>query len=301
MLHVLAPGLRTTIQDLGRWGHVREGVPAAGAADPWAHALAQELVGNAAEAAGLEVVGAPFRFRCDDRRVIAVTGRDARLRGRGVLPSCTAVLARPGQELVLEGGAQGRFAYLAISGGIAPPAVLGSRSTYLAAGIGPFPRALAAGDALPLGAATVDAGRAGTGAAPLPYGDDLRAMRGPHAGRFPADALTAFFAADFTVGADSDRMGLRLEGAQVAAEDGEILTCGLVAGAIQVPRGGAPIVMLADHQTTGGYPVIATVIAADLGRAAQLVPGERVRFAEVDRDEAVAARREMLRLVTALA
>ncbi|MDP9265101.1 MAG: urea amidolyase, partial [Chloroflexota bacterium] len=156
-------------------------------------------------------------------------------------------------------------------------------------------RPLAAGDAIPLGAGMADAGRAGTRAAPPLYGGPLRAMRGPHGERFQGEAFAEFFAADFTVRADSDRMGVRLEGAPIAGEGDEILTCGLVAGAIQIPRGGAPIVMLADHQTTGGYPVIATVIAADVGRAAQLVPGERVRFVEVDREEAVAALRETLR------
>ncbi len=301
MLVLLHPGLRTTVQDLGRSGHLREGVPRSGAADRWAHALAQALVGNPPDAAGLEIVGGPVRFRCDDARVVALTGRDARLRGRGPLPSYTAVLARAGQELVIEGGDRCRFAYLAVSGGIAAGGVLGSLSAYVPAGLGPYPRALAAGDELPLAAPTMRAGGAGVGAAPLQYGGPLRAMRGPHTRRFDDRATRTFFAAEFGVRPDSDRMGLRLGGSRVAARAGEILTCGLIAGAVQVPQGGEPIVMLADHQTTGGYPVIATVIGADLGRAAQLVPGERVSFVEVDRADALAARRAMRLRVSAVA
>jgi allophanate hydrolase subunit 2 len=116
-------------------------------------------------------------------------------------------------------------------------------------------------------------------------------MSGPHDDRFEADALPSFFAATFIVQPSSDRQGLRLGGVSIAPRAGELLSCGVVAGAVQVPRGGAPIVLLADHQTTGGYPVIATVITADLGKVAQRAPGESLRFYRVERDEALEALR----------
>ena len=121
---------------------------------------------------------------------------------------------------------------------------------------------------------------------PSTYGASVRAIAGPHDGRFPAGSLERFFGSPFTVLPESDRMGVRLAGAVIGPAEGELLTCGVVAGAIQVPRGGAPIVLLADHQTTGGYPVIATVVDADLGTVAQAAPGESLRFERVTPEDA---------------
>jgi len=288
MIRVLAPGARATVQDRGRLGHLREGVPPAGPMDPFAFAAANALVGNATDAAGIEIVGPPFAFACDDRRLVAVAGRDVVLRARDDIAGWTVAFARPGETYTVVGGDHARFAYLAVSGGIATPAILGSRATYLPAGLG---RALGPGDVLPLGEARVDAERAGFAFIPPEYGDSVRAIAGPHQGRFAAEVLASFFGSEFRVDDASDRMGTRLAGPRIAAAGGEILTCGVLAGAVQVPSGGAPIVLLADHQTTGGYPVIATVISADLGRVAQRRPGEVLRFAAVDREGALVALR----------
>jgi len=290
MIHIDAAGLRATIQDRGRFDHLREGVPPSGPADPAAFAAAQALVGNELGAAAIEIVGGAFAFRCDDARVIAVTGRDVALRGRDLVPGWTAAFARPGEAFTVLGGERSRFTYLAVSGGIATETILGSRSAYLPAGIG---HALRPGEALPLGAGRLDADRAGRSALSPDYDTgQIRAITGPHAQRFTDEADSLFFRSEFRVEPASDRMGTRLSGSRIAAREGEILTCGVVAGAVQIPSGGAPIILLAEHQATGGYPVIATVISADLGLVAQRLPGERLRFARVDRDLAVAALRD---------
>jgi antagonist of KipI len=278
MMRIVVPGLRATVQDRGRYGHVREGVPPAGPADPAAFEAALALAGCGPHDAAIEVVGLPFSFVCDDRRVIAATGRDVRVRTRGRVPGWTSVLARAGQEVAIEG--TGPYAYVAVSGGIALPHVLGSRATYLAASLGPLPRALVAGDELPLGPSTAGVEGAGRRLAAPRYDGAVRAVAGPHDARFPRETIDRFFAAPFLVRPDSDRMAVRLAGDLVSAT-GELLSCGIVSGSVQVPGGGAPIVLMADHQTTGGYPIIATVIRSDLGIVAQAVPGEYLRFQRV--------------------
>jgi allophanate hydrolase len=291
VIRIEQAALRATIQDRGRFGHLREGIPPSGPADPAALAAAQALVGNeGVDAAGIEIVGGAFTFRCEDRRIVAVTGRDVALRGRDLVPGWTAAFARPGETLTVLCGERSRFAYLAVSGGIATETILGSRSAYLPAGLG---HPLRAGEVLPLGIARVDVERAGR-SVPSPDYDtgQIRAITGPHAQRFTDEADSLFFRSEFQVEPASDRMGTRLSGPRIAAREGEILTSGVVAGAVQIPSGGAPIVLLAEHQATGGYPVIATVISADLGLVAQRLPGERLRFARVDRDLAVEALRE---------
>jgi antagonist of KipI len=281
MMRIITSGLRATIQDRGRTGHGREGIPPSGPADPIAFAAALALAGCDAGDALIEIVGLPFAFRCDDRRIVAVTGRDVRLRTRGRVPGWTSVLARPGEEVVVDGSALTRFAYVAVSGGIALPPILGSRAAYLPAALGPLPRPLVAGDELPLGESTAGVEAAGRRIAPAAYAGAARAVAGPHDARFPDESVVSFFSAAFTVMPESDRMGVRLSGVALTPPAGELLTCGIVAGAVQVPRGGAPIVLLADHQTTGGYPIIATVVQADLGIVAQTAPGEQLRFERV--------------------
>jgi biotin-dependent carboxylase-like uncharacterized protein len=290
MMRIVATGLRATIQDHGRFGHLRDGVPPSGPADPYAFAAAQALVGNDARAAAIEIVGGAFTFHCDDPRIVAATGRDVALRGRDLVPGWTAAFARSGETFSVVGGERARFAYLAVSGGIATEPILGSRSAFLPAGIG---SPLRAGEALPLGNARVDAERAGHSTAGPDYDTgQIRAITGPHAQRFTDEAESLFFRSEFRVEPASDRMGTRLSGPRIGAREGEILTCGVVAGAVQIPSGGAPIVLLAEHQATGGYPVIATVVSADLGLVAQRLPGERLRFVRVDRGLAITALRD---------
>jgi antagonist of KipI len=281
MMRILVPGLRATIQDRGRHGHVREGIPPSGPADPGAFAAALALAGCPDDQAAIEIVGLPFAFRCDDRRIVVATGRDVRIRTRGRVPGWTSVLARPGEEVVVEGSASTRFAYVAVSGGIAVPMILGSRATYLPASLGPVPRPLASGDELPLGESSAGVEGAGRTVAPPDYARAVRAVAGPHDTRFSDDGLATFFSSAFTVLPESDRMGVRLTGLALGPARAELLSCGVVAGAVQIPPAGAPIVLLADHQTTGGYPIIATVLQADLGIVAQSVPGQYLRFERV--------------------
>lgn len=294
-LRVLVPGFRSTVQDLGRYTYLRMAVPPAGPADPLAFEAAQHLVGNEPSAAGIEIVGLPFRAVLDAPRLVAATGREVRLRTRGPVDGWTAVFARAGEEIVVEGTPRTRYAYLAVAGGIALPAVLGSRSTYLPSGIGPLPRALAADDALPLGEPRHGPERAGR-IFVYEYEREIHALAGPHRESFPN--ASSFFGAELRVSERSDRMGVRLEGPRIPVTGGEILSVGMVAGAVQVPSGGEPIVLLADHQTTGGYPVIATVIRTDLGSVAQAAPGETLLFRSVDRSYALARLADLRRLLS---
>jgi biotin-dependent carboxylase-like uncharacterized protein len=283
MIHIEVAGFGSTVQDQGRFGHLRAGVPTSGPADPFAFRAAQSLVGNTAADAAIEIVGLPFAFRCDDSRLVAVTGRDVAVSVRDAVPAWGSVFVRGGDVVRVSGTPRTRYAYVAISGGVATEPILGSRSAYPRAGLG---RVLVAGDALPVGPArgtAEDAGRLVL----FEYEDVVAAMPGPHLDRFDEATVARFYEVEFTASTQSDRQGARFEGPSVASRDGELLSCGVVDGAVQVPRGGQPIVLLADHQTTGGYPIIATVIEADLGLVAQRAPGEKVRFYRVEREDAV--------------
>jgi biotin-dependent carboxylase-like uncharacterized protein len=297
MLRILEAGLRSTIQDAGRGGHLRSAVPVAGPADPIAFEAAQRLVGNTVLDAAIEIVGTPFRVTLDEPRLVAVTGRDVALRARGAVGGWTAVFARAGEELTITGTERTRFAYLAVSGGIAVDPVLGSRSTYLPAAIGPLPRAVAAGDHLPIGAARAGPDRAGRTLLRSEQ-RDIAVLRGAHWDRLADFAV--FLHGLYRVSERSDRMGIRLEGPRLDRSEGELLSFGVCPGAVQVPHGGEPIVLLADAQTTGGYPVVAVVAAADIGAVAQAVPGETLSFYEVDRRAAVEALRAVRRWLDAV-
>lgn len=297
-LDVVAPGLLTTVQDLGRTGYARFGVPPAGALDAFAARAANRLVGNDADAAVLEITlaGPILRFRADG--LFAVTGADLspRLDGSEV-PSWTACAAPAGATLKFGRRRTGLRTYLAVAGGIRARRVLGSRSTYLRGGFGGHEgRALQGGDRLLVGPASRGAaGLAGRALPPeaLPaYSREsaVRVVLGPHVERFTHEAFDMLLGSAYTVGPASDRMGYRLQGPALRRhEPADILSQGMPLGGIQVPADGQPIVLLADHQTTGGYPLLATVIRADLPRLAQLAPGDGVRFRAVAVDEARAA------------
>jgi KipI family sensor histidine kinase inhibitor len=298
LLDVLAPGLLTTVQDLGRYGYARYGVPNAGAMDTFAARAANRLVGNPDEAAVLEITlrGPAIRFRAS--RLFAVTGADLspRLDGRDT-PGWTACWAAAGATLKFGQRRTGLRAYLAVAGGLSVQPVLGSASTYLRGDFGGHDgRALRAGDLLRLGPTRDLAcglvGRTLATARLPPYGraPTVRVVLGPHADRFPKAARETLLGARYTVGPASDRMGYRLQGPALARhEPADILSQGMPLGGIQVPGDGLPIVLLADHQTTGGYPIVATVIRADLPLLAQLAPGDSVHFGQVSADAARAA------------
>jgi biotin-dependent carboxylase-like uncharacterized protein len=288
MIRIETAGIASTIQDLGRTGHVSVGVPMSGPADAFAFRAAQALVGNTSEDAAIEVIGSPFTFRCDTSRIIAVTGRDVTVSVRDRVPSWTALYVRGGQLVRVSGKERSRYTYVGVSGGIASEVVLGSRAAYPRIGIG---RALRAGDALPLGTAHRGAEDAGASIAHT-YDERVATMAGPHLDRFDDASVSRFFNEPFAMSAQSDRQGARLDGVAIAPKPGELLSCGVVTGAVQVPRGGQPIVALADHGTTGGYPIIATVISSDIGLVAQRAPGESLRFYRVEREEALRRARE---------
>jgi KipI family sensor histidine kinase inhibitor len=286
-LELLHAGLLTTVQAAERRGLRRFGVAGAGALDAPALRAGNLLVGNPEDAAGLEctIDGPALRFH--RAAYFALTGADlGAVLERGDLgewpvPSGLRVLARPGHVLRFRGRRSGARAYLAFAGGIEVPALLGSRSTDLAAGFGGFEgRALRAGDALALGAwreaPRLEAWRGGEPAARA----RVRAVPGPQHDHFDAETLQRFFAQEWRLGAASDRVGCRLEGEPLAhLGPAEITSDGMLPGCVQVPPDGRPIVMLGDSPTTGGYPKIATVVSGDLPLLAQLPPGEgQVRF-----------------------
>lgn len=303
VLHIVRPGLLTTVQDLGRWGYQQEGVPVAGPMDTYSHRLANVLVGNEASAATLEVtlIGPELEF--ESETVAAVTGAAFDVDCDGA-PVGTGVgfRVRPGSRVRFGRRHAGARAYLAVSGGILTEPVLGSRATHLVSAMGGLNgRALAARDTLPIAStSTVREGRRATGLH-LPAGRArLRVMRGPQAQWFSDEAMAALGSVAFRVSPRSNRMGYRLEGPPLArVRDDEPVSEPVTFGSIQVPAAGQPILLMADRQTAGGYPKIATVIGADLPIAGQLAPGDAIEFAFCSREEAagalIARERELLR------
>ncbi|MFI6504329.1 biotin-dependent carboxyltransferase family protein [Nonomuraea typhae] len=278
MIDVLRPGPYTTVQDLGRPGFAHLGVPCSGAADLPSLRLANRLVGNPEGAAGLELTfgGAHLAFRTG--AWVAVTGASCPVSGAGAAGMGAPFWVPAGAGLRFGTPAAGLRTYLAVRGGIAVEPVLGSRSTDSLSGLGP--EVLRAGAILPVGPAhglpeiTVDV-------APSRRADGavLRVVPGPRTDWFAPGALRELCGRPYEVSQDSNRVGVRLRGPKLErARDGELPSEGMVAGAIQVPPSGQPIVFLADHPPTGGYPVIGVVRAADLPVAAQLRPGGDVRF-----------------------
>lgn len=274
-LEVVDPGALATVQDLGRPGLAHLGVPRSGALDEPAHRLADRLVGNPEEAATVEVTLTGARFRLTRAATVAVTGARCSVRcGNRALPWGTAVTLPAGADLELGPAEGGLRCHLAVAGGVVVAPVLGSRSTDLLSGLGPAP--LAAGDRLPLGE---PAGRPGHADVPSPTrpARELRIRLGPREDWFDPAAVTALDGASYAVSSDSNRIGLRLRGTPLSRRDRrELPSEGLVLGAVQVPPDGQPVVFLADHPTTGGYPVLGVVAAADLPGCAQLRPGDRV-------------------------
>lgn len=301
-IKVITPGVLTTVQDTGRFGHQAAGIPEAGAMDRASLALANGLVGNPADAAALELTAFGGTFEFDGEGIIALTGADMRpfLNGNR-MPVNNAVPVKAGDRLELSAASQGMRAYLAVSGGIDVPIVLGSRSTDLKSRLGGLDgRKLRAGDVLESGsrpqAAVEFAEVQGTPCEPVlqrlakvtdPEGVTwIRFLFGPQDVMFAEDAKKTFMDSIYTLSAACDRMGYRLEGAAVLSLNGtDILSEGICFGSIQVPANGQPIVMMADHQTTGGYAKIGTVLSEDLPLLAQLGPGKRIHFVPVTLEE----------------
>jgi biotin-dependent carboxylase-like uncharacterized protein len=277
-LEVLEPGVLTTVQDLGRRGYAHFGVARSGAADRTSLRLANRLVGNTAGAAGLEILAGVATFRADGRAVVAVTGSVGGVLVNGSPQGVNVALRlEPGDVLRLEPARRGVRAYLALRGGLDIPAVLGSRSCDQPGGLGPPP--LRAGDVVPIGA---EPDRA-------PYWDvvpvreldlepTLRLLAGPRDNWLQPPGLEQLTGQPWTVLPMSDRTGLRFSGPRISRQDGDLPSEGVVPGAVQVPADGMPIVLGPDAGVTGGYPVVAVVVDADLDTVGQLGPGVRVRF-----------------------
>ncbi|MFJ7901976.1 biotin-dependent carboxyltransferase family protein [Streptomyces sp. NPDC096198] len=283
-LSVERAGALTTVQDRGRPGHAHLGVPRSGALDAPAAALVNRLVGNPPEAAVLETTLNGCTVRLRSAATVAVGGAPCAVAVDGRPAAWGAPVRVPAGALLDLGPARsGVRSYLGISGGVAVEPVLGSRSTDLLSGLGPPP--LVDGAVLPLGTPCGPGARVDTVPWPGPPAElVLRVTPGPRADWFAPDALRALARSAYRVSAASNRIGLRTEGpALERVRPGELPSEGMVLGAVQVPPDGRPVVFLADHPTTGGYPVIAVVRAADLATAAQAPPGTPLRFAVVRR------------------
>ncbi|MGW0828553.1 5-oxoprolinase subunit C family protein [Streptomyces sp. NPDC002845] len=278
-LEVVQAGALTTIQDLGRFGHAGLGVPRSGALDQPAHRLANRLVGNPADAATLETTLTGVAVRTTQAVIVAVTGAPAAVRVNG-RPAAWASPVHLPAGAVLEVGAatSGLRSYVALSGGIAVPPVLGSRSTDLLSGLGPAP--LRDGDTLPLGEVTGSPLHTDTVVWQGPPQElVLPVLLGPRDDWFADSSVSTLATARFRVSSHSNRIALRMDGPALdRTVQGEMPSEGMVVGAIQVPPDGKPVVFLADCPTTGGYPVIGVVPENRLPAAAQAVPGLTVRF-----------------------
>jgi biotin-dependent carboxylase-like uncharacterized protein len=275
-LTILDPGMLATVQDLGRIGWAHVGVPRAGALDGPAAALANRLVDNHPSAAVIETTLTGLSLRAEEGHWCAVTGASAAIRVGGHLAAHTEAIWVPaGHELVVGPAMSGVRCYVAVAGGIAVEPVLGSRSTDTLAWVGP--PVLAVGMRLPVGPDRAPPRPLDTPRPPAT--GPLRVLDGPRRDWFGPDALADLCAAAYTVADASNRVGLRLSGSALArVRDEELASEGMVLGAVQVPPDGQPVVFLADHPVTGGYPVLAVVHPDDLGRCAQLRPGDAVRF-----------------------
>ena len=310
-ISVIKPGLLTTVQDLGRFGYQKTGLVASGALDALALRTANLLVGNPADIAGLECTLRGPTLRFEKEALLALTGADlaAHIEGQPV-PLGRPVAVRAGTLLVFGAPQASGRAWLAVAGGVAVPPVLGSRATYLRAGLGGLAgRSLKAGDELPVSEWSATGRRlyeriklqeangwaAAGWYAPAPPLAGLsvpllvRAFPGPEYEQFGRASQRAFWEESFVVTTEADRMGCRLSGPPLARTTAtEVLSSAVTFGTVQVPPGGQPIVLLADRQTTGGYPRLAQVITADLGRLAQALPGTRLRFQRTTLAEAQA-------------
>lgn len=325
MIHVLKPGLLTTVQDLGRPGYQQYGVVVGGALDGFAARVANLLAGNDDNAALLEMAQTGPELRFARETLVAWGGADFDARiGDEPLPGDRAVRVAAGETIRFGYARSGLRAWLAVAGGLDVPVVMGSRSTYRRAGIGGHEgRPLKAGDDLkvfpPSGwagriLAALRAGgkratawtvRPGVMGRPAAAGV-VRAVRGPECTWFTLDAQRAFFSAEWTATQEADRMGVRLAGPVLARRrEGDMVSSAVNAGIVQVPAAGQPIVLLPSRQSVGGYPRLAAVAAVDLPRIAQLRPGEKVRFEEIPLPAAhalyLARERDLNRVRTGLA
>jgi biotin-dependent carboxylase-like uncharacterized protein len=296
-LVVEAAGPGITLQDGGRHGYLRYGITAAGPMDPLMHATANRAAANPLDAAAIEIsTGGVAVSVAGGELGLALIAPGFRVALDGVaLPDSVALTLEPGQKLVVRAGDAGAWGYLAVSGRLDVAPVLGSVATHTRSGLGGLEgRALAAGDRLPVRDPGAGDGPPHRLLAPWLDRDprEIRVVLGPQDDYFAPDQIEAFLAGPWIVSPRGDRMACFLDGTPLTHAKGhDIVSDGVAMGAIQVPGNGLPIILMADRQSTGGYPKIATVIGPDLGRLAQVRGGARLSFRRVSVDEAVAARR----------
>jgi antagonist of KipI len=320
VIEVQAPGLLTTVQDLGREGFGPLGVSASGAADAISLRLGNRLAGNGERAAALEMtlLGGTFAFPEDAIAALAGSDFGATLDGKPV-EMWTAFAAKPGQVLRLGPTRSGARCYLCVRGGIQVKPFLGSASTHILSGLGGHEgRALKKGDVLTIGPANMNmqkrtgknacsTGGAGTVGRPrltaralkeLQPRKVLRVTLGPQSDWFSESAQKVFYDSSYRVAEESNRMGIRLQGPAIpTTSSGEMISEGVALGAVQVPEGGLPIILFVEQQTTGGYPKIANVVSADFHSLGQLRPRDEIRFERVGWDTARALLKEQERLL----
>ncbi len=296
-------GAGTTIQDGGRFGYQRYGVGPAGAMDKVALAVANMLVGNEPGEAAVEftVLGGAFVVEGGPVR-IAIAGALADLRIDGdLVPALTSATAQDGQTITVGAAKFGTFMVLAVSGGVAVRNDLGSRSFHLRGGLGGLDRTpVRPGQVLPVGGAPLGPDLT-AGIAPRVSSGAYRVVLGPQDDYFSEAGIATFLGETYRVSAEADRMGYRLSGPAIEHSKGfNIVSDGIVTGSIQVPGSGEPIVLLADRQTTGGYPKIATIVSADLPRFVHQRPGSELKFTAVTLAEAIAAARDQAAMLAAV-
>ncbi|HLK02800.1 MAG TPA: biotin-dependent carboxyltransferase family protein [Candidatus Acidoferrum sp.] len=291
-IRILKPGACTTVQDLGRPGFGPMGISPSGAADPVSLRIGNRLVGNPENAAALEMTLSGGHFLFSGTTAIAVTGADfsATLRGTRI-PSYTSIAVDPGKVLEFGWTANVARCYLCVQGGIDVPEFLGSRSTHLLSGNGGYQgRELRKGDVLNVGPPPSNSRPrqlSGQGHANLVPRKVFRVTEGPQWSMFSESARRSFFGQTYRVSEVADRTGIRLDGQPLELSAGsDMLTEGVALGAIQIPRDGKPIILFVEQQTTGGYPKIANVIAADLFRVGQLRTGDEIHFESVSLETA---------------
>jgi antagonist of KipI len=292
---VVKPGWFTTVQDLGRYGYQQYGVPVSGAMDQFACTVANRLVGNPDNAAVLEVTLKGPELLFERETVVCITGADLSPSVNGIaVPLWKSFIVRSGNRLVFGARRAGSRGYVAIAGGVNVPLVLGSRSTHIYSGIGGFNgRPLAQGDILLIGRSFPHAGRSIGRQLPERlrpvYGKvaTLRLIPGPQRSYFQESVFNVLTASTYSVSPQSNRMGYRLVGPRLAlADTAHFISDCTATGALQVPADGQPILLMADRQTTGGYPKIGVVHSVDLHLAAQLAPGDTVEFRTITLGEA---------------
>ena len=306
-VEIRKPGWLTTIQDAGRWGMQAQGVGVSGPMDWCSHGLANLLVGNSEDAATLEVTMSGPELIVADDVTFVVTGAEFPLTLNGAAVAMDkAVHARSGDMLTFGMRRHGARSYVAVTGGFQVPLVLGSRSTHVLSGLGGLGgRALRPGDHLEISSVgpTIDRELRSRPFRLPDGGAALRVLPGPHEHRFAHETVKKLQSFRYVLSPRSDRMGYRLEGPALPWPPGttELISGATVPGAVQIPSSGQPILLMVDRATTGGYPIIAVVISADLPLAGQLAPGDWIEFAPCTRGEAVAALRDRERaLLTAV-